>query len=64
MYKKYEALKKEYGVTDYKVSEEAEITRSTFSDWKSGRSAPKLDKLQKLAKYFNVPLEYFIEDDK
>ena len=62
MYEKYVALRDERNVTDYRVSVDTGITKSTFSDWKSGRSNPKLDKLLILAKYFGVPVEYFAED--
>ena len=62
MYEKYVTLRDQKGVTDYKVSEATGITKSTFSDWKSDRSKPKVDKLQKLANYFGVSIEYFLED--
>ena len=29
-----------------------------MSDWKSGRTTPKADKLQKIAKVLDVPLDY------
>lgn len=61
MYKKYAKLRDEKGVTDYRVSEDTKITKSTFSDWKSGRSNPKIDKLKILADYFGVSIEYFLE---
>ena len=61
MYEKYVKLRDEKGVTDYRVSEDTKITKSTFSDWKSGRSNPKIDKIKILADYFNVPIEYFLE---
>lgn len=62
MYRKYAALRDESQITDYRVSMDTGITRSTFTDWKSGRSEPKLDKLKKIADYFGVPLEYFLEE--
>ena len=52
MYGRYVALREKKGVTDYRVAVETGITKSTFSDWKSGRSVPKADKLLSLAKYF------------
>lgn len=61
MYAKYAKLRDKKGVTDYRVSEDTKITKSTFSDWKSGRSNPKIDKLKILADYFNVSIEYFLE---
>lgn len=63
MYKKYAELRDKKGVTDYRVASETGITKSTFTDWKTGRSKPKFDKLLVLAKYFGVPVEYFAEDD-
>lgn len=64
MYEKYVALRDEKGVTDYRVAMETGVTKSTFSDWKSGRSVPKLDKLLAIAKYFGVPVEYFADEKK
>lgn len=64
MYKKYVALRDEKGVTDYRVAMETGVTKSTFADWKSGRSVPKLDKLLAIAKYFGVPVEYFADEEK
>lgn len=60
MYEKYIALRDEKGVTDYEVSKETGIAQSTFSDWKSGRSKPKVAKLLKIAKYFDVTIEALI----
>ena len=62
MYKKYEELCNERGVTTYQVSKETGIAQSTFSDWKSGRSKPKVDKLLKIANYFGVPVEDLISE--
>jgi bacteriophage CI repressor helix-turn-helix domain len=60
-FKKLDALAKSRNVTFYKLSEELEIPRSTFSDWKSGKSMPKTDKLIRIAEYFGVDVGYFIE---
>lgn len=61
MYKRYAELRDKKGVTDYKVSKETGISKSSFSEWKSGRSKPKADKLKKIADYFGVAIEYFLE---
>lgn len=61
MYQKYVALRDKKGVTDYMVAKATQIPKSTFSEWKSGRSKPKVDKLQKIANYFGVPVTVFIE---
>lgn len=61
MYEKYESLLLKNNKTSYRVSKDTGIPASTFSDWKSGKSKPKIDKLKILADYFNVPVDYFIE---
>ena len=60
MYKNYEALRDAKGVTDYAVAKATGITKSTFTDWKSGRSKPKIEKLTKIAAYFDVSLNDLI----
>ena len=62
MYKKFETLLNEREITAYKVSKDTNISQSTLSDWKTGRSKPKIDKLKILADYFGVPIEYFLSD--
>lgn len=61
MYEKYKALRDKKGITDYRVSVETGITKSTFTDWKNGRSTPKIEKLKILADYFDVKIEDFLE---
>ena len=62
LYKKFEELLTKHNKTTYQVAKETEIAPSTLSDWKTGRSNPKIDKLQKIANYFGVSLEYFLEE--
>ena len=61
MYKKFSELLIKRGITAYQVSKETGIPKSTFSDWKSGRSKPKADKLKILADYFGVEVGFFLE---
>ena len=58
MYEIYCKLRDERGLKDADVVKATGITKSTFSDWKSGRSKPKQDKLQKIADFFEVSLDY------
>lgn len=62
LYKKFEELLKKTGTTAYQVSKATDISASTFSDWKSGRSNPKIEKIKKIADYFGVPIGYFYEE--
>lgn len=64
MYQLYKKLRDERHLTDYKVAKGSGVTRSTFTDWKTGRSAPKLEKLKAIAAFFNVPIEYFLEGNE
>ena len=61
MYQKFEQLVKARGITTYRVAKDIGIAPTVFSDWKSGRSKPKVDKLKKIADYFGVTIEYFLE---
>ena len=60
MYEIFVKLLEKYGVTAYKVSKATGIGGSTFTDWKNGRSVPKQDKLQKIADYFGVTIDYLM----
>lgn len=60
MYSIFEELLQKHGVSTYKVSKETGIAQSVFSSWKNGISTPKQDKMQKIADYFNVSLEYLM----
>lgn len=64
MYKKYEELLRKTGKTSYQVSKDTGIGQNTLSDWKSGRSKPKADKLKILADYFGVTVDYFLVDEE
>ena len=63
MYQKYERLRNQKGVNNSMVCRSIGIRTSVISDWKMGRYQPKVDKLQKLADYFGVDLEYFLEKE-
>ena len=63
MSKKFDELLINQQLSAYRVSKETGIPQSTLSEWKSGRSTPKTDKLKKLADYFGVSIEYFLDED-
>ena len=60
MYSIFEQLLQKYGVSTYKVSKDTGIAQSVFSAWKNGISTPKQDKIQKIADYFNVSVDYLM----
>lgn len=61
MYETFKRLLDEKGVTAYQVSKDTGISQVVFSEWKKGKSKPKIDKLNILAKYFGVSIEEFID---
>lgn len=74
MYENYCKIRDLKGYKDADVSAGAGVTKSTFSDWKSGRSNPKGEKLQKIANFLEVSVDelignassekqYYIDDD-
>jgi transcriptional regulator with XRE-family HTH domain len=63
LYKKYAELRDKRNITDYRVAADTGISTATLSNWKNGNYAPKFDKLLILAKYFDVPVEYFAETE-
>lgn len=58
MYEIFEKLLKAKNVTAYRVAKETGISTATLTQWKNGSSTPKTDKLQKIADYFGVSLNY------
>lgn len=58
MYEIFEKLLTKHGVKAADVSKATGIRSGVFSDWKMGRYEPKRDKLQKIADYFGVPVDY------
>lgn len=59
-FERYDSLRKENGLTHKAVSEATGISHATLSEWKRGLYTPKTDKLQKIAEYFGVPLDYLL----
>lgn len=60
MYEVFELLLKMHNVSAYKVGKETGIASSTFTAWKNGISNPKPEKLQKIANFFNVSIDYLM----
>lgn len=67
MYEIFEQLLLKHGITAYRVAKETGITTATLTNWKQGKYTPKQDKLQKIADYFGVTVDYLMtgkEDPK
>lgn len=63
-YERYAKLREAAEVTDAKVAAATGIDKVVFSEWKKGRSNPKVDKVKKIADYFEVRLDFFYKEFK
>lgn len=61
-YDKYHALCQSFGMSDSAVALHNGLSKASVVKWKKG-AMPNGETLQKLAKYFGVPIEYFLEED-
>lgn len=61
MYDKFQQLLNKHNTTAYRVAKDTGIATATLSDWKTGKSTPKVDKLKLISNYFGVSIEYFVK---
>lgn len=64
MYTRYCILRDEKGLKDADVSKETGITKSTFTDWKKGKSKPNADKVLLIAKVLGTTVEYLMTGEE
>lgn len=60
MYNRYCKTRDDLKLKDADVVRMTGIAQSTFSDWKKGRSEPKIEKLALIAQALNVTLDYLV----
>ena len=60
MYEVYQRLLDKKGLKNADVARATGISNMTLSDWKRGKSVPKADKMQKIAEYLNVSVDYLM----
>lgn len=63
-YEIFEKLCADRGVRPGTVSAATGISTATLTSWKQGKYTPKPDKLQKIADYFGVSLEYLLKGEQ
>lgn len=64
IYVRFEKLKEEKDVTSYAVAKATGITTTTLTNWGKGKYTPKQDKLQLIADYFGVTLDYLVTGEE
>lgn len=60
MYEILEKLLEQNGISAYRLSKETGVSTATLTSWKQGKYVPKKDKMQKIADYFGVSIEYMM----
>lgn len=57
-YEIYERLRNQRGLKDADVYKATGLSQVMFSEWKKGKANPKIDKLEKIADFFGVTVDY------
>ena len=60
MYEIYQRLLDEKGLKNSDVSRGTGISNMTLSDWKRGKTKPKMDKMKLIADFLNVSVDYLM----
>ncbi|MGN0521476.1 MAG: helix-turn-helix domain-containing protein [Eubacterium sp.] len=62
--KRLKEYRKKAGFTQQRLSDEIGIKRSAYAYYEIGKSAPKLDTLVKIANFYDLPVEAFLDEHK
>ena len=60
---KLQAIRKNFGVSQYRLSQFLKVGRTRLSEWEWGRRMPSWFVLIRYAKLAGVPLEFIVDDD-
>ncbi len=61
MYEKVKRLCEKNGISIYFLEKELGLSTGSVSKWE--KSTPRVQTLQKISVYFNVPISYFLEKE-
>lgn len=64
IYDRIELLLKKHSISAYKLSKGTGISTGLISQWKNRSQNPSAEKLQKVADYFNVTVDYLINGNE
>lgn len=57
-------LRLQHGLTQKELAEQIGIKQNSYSDWENGECKPNYEKLEKLADFFDVSLDWLFGRDK
>ena len=61
LYGQYVKLRDANHMTDYYVAKNTGLARANFTQWKAGTHKPSRASLERLSRFFDVPVNYFYE---
>lgn len=64
MYEIYQRLLDEKGLKNADVARATGISNMTLSDWKRGKTRPKADKIEKIASFLGVTVDYLVRGEE
>ena len=64
MYNHYQKLLDEKKLKNADVARGANVSNMTLSDWKHGKTKPKVDTLKKIADFLGVKVEYLLTGEE
>ena len=56
-------LREERKISQRKLGEDLQVVNQTISTWETGTREPDLDMLKKISKYFDVTIDYLLDND-
>lgn len=63
-YENYEQIRDKKGLNDYQTSLLARVSRSTISEWKTGKHTPNVNNLKKIAAALGVSINALTKGGK
>lgn len=54
LYQTYADLRDSRGLSDYRVAKDTGISFATFTRWKKGEYTPRVETLEKIARYMGI----------
>lgn len=58
------AIRTQNGITQYTMAKDCDFGIASMSRWENNSNIPNLVEVYKMARYFKIPMEYFVIDDK
>lgn len=61
--KKLFALREQKNITKRRMAEKFGVSESTYGNWELGKREPDHETTKKLAKFFNISIDYLLDND-